>query len=102
LQNNSPYRKITLDLVQNRSKSKIEKDKKLIIKRKVYLNRLISHKHNKRVKIITGVRRCGKSFLLFYLFKQYLIYQGIKSDHIIEIAFDNHRYKKYRNSDKCF
>lgn len=74
----------------------------MIIKRDVYLNRLISHKHNKRVKIITGVRRCGKSFLLFNLFKQHLLDIGVKSDHIIEIAFDDFRYKKYRNPDKCF
>ncbi len=74
----------------------------MIIKRDIYLNRLISHKHNGRVKIITGIRRCGKSFLLFNLFKEHLFEQGVKSDHIIEIAFDDFRYKKYRDSDKCF
>lgn len=74
----------------------------MIIKRDFYLNRLISHKHNGWVKIITGIRRCGKSFLLFNLFKEHLIKQGVKSDHIIEIAFDDFRYKKYRDPEKCF
>jgi len=69
----------------------------LIIKRDFYLNRLISHKHNGRIKIITGVRRCGKSYLLLNLFKQYLIDQGVKLDHILEIAFDDRKNKKYRN-----
>ncbi|MFA7109160.1 MAG: ATP-binding protein [Sphaerochaetaceae bacterium] len=63
---------------------------------------MISHKHNGRIKIITGVRRCGKSYLLFNLFKQYLIDQGVKLDHILEIAFDDRKNKKYRNPDKCF
>ena len=48
------------------------------------------------------MRRCGKSYLLFNLFKQYLIDQGVKLDHILEIAFDDRKNKKYRNPDKCF
>ncbi|MDO4283942.1 MAG: ATP-binding protein [Eubacteriales bacterium] len=58
------------------------------IKRDHYLNILISKKHNSLIKVITGMRRCGKSYLLFTLFKRYLLSEGIDEEHIIEIAFD--------------
>ena len=58
------------------------------IKRNRYLNTLISKKHNGLIKVITGMRRCGKSYLLFTLFKEHLLSDGIDEDHIIEIAFD--------------
>lgn len=57
------------------------------IKRNRYLNTLISKKHNGLIKVITGMRRCGKSYLLFTLFKEHLLSDGIDEDHIIEIAF---------------
>ena len=57
------------------------------IKRDLYLDRLIQRKHNGLVKIITGIRRCGKSYLLRKLFKDHLLTQGVPSDHIIEMAF---------------
>ena len=59
------------------------------IKRDLYLNKLIRREHNGLIKIVTGIRRCGKSYLLFNLFHQYLLNKGIKEDHIIEVALDN-------------
>lgn len=67
------------------------------IKRDKYLHELIKHRDNGRVKIITGIRRCGKSYLLFTIYKSYLISQGISSDQIIEIALDEIRNARYRN-----
>ena len=61
------------------------------IKRDVYLNRLINRKWNGSIKVITGVRRCGKSYLLFKLFKEHLISEGVSPDNIIEIALDEVR-----------
>ena len=58
------------------------------IRRDRYLNLLISKKHNGLIKVITGMRRCGKSYLLFKLFKGHLLSEKIDEDHIIEIAFD--------------
>ena len=72
------------------------------IKRNRYLNTLISKKHNGLIKVITGMRRCGKSYLLFTLFKEYLLSDGIDEDHIIEIAFDAFENKKYRDLDVLY
>lgn len=72
------------------------------IKRNRYLNMLISKKHNGLIKVITGMRRCGKSYLLFTLFKEHLLSDGIDEDHIIEIAFDAFENKKYRNPDVLY
>lgn len=69
------------------------------IKRDYYLNKLISKQHNGLIKVITGIRRCGKSYLLFSLFKNHLIKNGIDNRHIIEIAFDSFENKKYRNPE---
>ena len=69
------------------------------IKRDVYLNRLIQRKHNGLVKVVTGVRRCGKSYLLSVLFKDHLFAEGVTPDHIIEMAFDVRENRKYRNPD---
>lgn len=71
------------------------------IQRDEYLRKLVDKKHNGLIKVITGIRRCGKSYLLFKLFKQYLLREGVAPDHIIEIAFDDRRNKKYRNPDAC-
>lgn len=70
-------------------------------KRSKYLQKLISHKHNHLVKIVTGVRRCGKSYLLFNLFKQHLLDSGVDASHIIEIVFDDRRRRNLRNPDVC-
>ena len=72
------------------------------IKRDRYLNLLISKKHNGLIKVITGMRRCGKSYLLFTLFKDYLLSEGIEKNHIIEIAFDAYENKQYRDLDVLY
>ena len=59
----------------------------MVVKRDAYLNKLISKKHNGLIKVVTGVRRCGKSYLLFNLFKEQLLSEGVGKKHIIEIAF---------------
>ena len=59
------------------------------IKRDVYLKRLINRKHNGFIKVITGIRRCGKSYLLNTLFYNHLLESGIKANHIIIFAFDS-------------
>lgn len=58
------------------------------IRRDIYLDKLISKKYNKLIKVITGIRRCGKSYLLFNLFRDHLASDGVSDDHIIEMAFD--------------
>lgn len=68
-----------------------------MIKRDSYLNRMIHHMWNGEVKVITGIRRCGKSVLLFDLFYEYLLSQGAHEDHIIKIELDQRRYYKFRN-----
>ena len=72
------------------------------IRRDRYLNTLISKKHNGLIKVITGMRRCGKSYLLFTLFKKHLLSEGVDEDHIIEIAFDAFENKKYRDPDVLY
>lgn len=69
------------------------------IKRDLYLSRLIRHKHNGMIKVITGVRRCGKSYLLFELFYKHLLDCGIADDHIIKIALDDRKNKHLRDPD---
>jgi len=71
------------------------------ILRPTYLDKLIAHEGNQRVKIVTGIRRCGKSYLLFVLFKRHLIESGVKTSHIIEIQLDDRANKRLRNPDKC-
>lgn len=72
------------------------------IKRDYYLNKLIQKKHNGLIKVITGMRRCGKSYLLFRLFKQHLLSLGVAPDHIIEIAFDSFESKKLRDPEVLY
>ena len=67
------------------------------IKRDYYLEQLIKRKNNSLIKIVTGIRRCGKSFLLRTLFKKHLIQSGVDESHIIEIAFDLFDYIDYRD-----
>lgn len=67
-------------------------------KRDVYLNKLISRKENGLIKIITGIRRCGKSYLLDPLFKNHLLESGVKEDHIIKLELDKEENIKYRDS----
>ena len=71
-----------------------------VIKRDKYLSRLIDKKENGLIKVITGIRRCGKSFLLFNLFYDYLIDNGVKEEQIITIALDDDLFVDYRDPDE--
>lgn len=68
-----------------------------MVKRDSYLERIIHNMWNGEVKVITGIRRCGKSVLLFDLFYEYLLSQGVQENHIIKIELDQRRYYKFRN-----
>ena len=67
------------------------------IKRDYYLEQLIKRKDNGLIKIVTGIRRCGKSYLLRTLFKKHLIESGVDENHIIEMAFDLYDNIEYRD-----
>ena len=72
------------------------------IKRDYYLNKLISAKHDGLIKVVTGIRRCGKSYLLDPIFKDYLLSNGVFEDHIIKLELDkpsNNQYKDYKTLD---
>ena len=69
------------------------------IKRDIYLDRLIRREKNGLIKVVTGVRRCGKSYLLFNLFHNYLLDKGVQENHIIEIALDDRSNKELRDPD---
>ena len=73
----------------------------MVIPRDRYLELLVSRKHNGLIKIITGMRRCGKSFLLFKLFKEHLIAEGVPESHIIRIDLDDRRNRSLRDPDVC-
>lgn len=72
------------------------------IKRDAYLKQLKIRKDNGMIKIITGIRRCGKSFLLFVLYKKYLLENGVDNEHIIEIALDGIEDEELRDPKKCY
>lgn len=69
------------------------------IKRDKYLNDLIARMHNGLVKVVTGVRRCGKSYLVFHLFRDYLRKSGVDEDHIVGIELDLRKNRQYRDPD---
>ena len=69
------------------------------IKRDKYLNDLVIRMNNGMIKVVTGIRRCGKSYLIFTIFKNYLMEHGINEDHIISVELDQRKNKKYRNPD---
>ncbi len=69
------------------------------IKRDVYLNKIIARRENGLIKIVTGIRRCGKSYLLDPIYKDYLIENGVREDHIIKIDLDERRNNKYLDPD---
>ncbi len=71
-----------------------------IIKRDNYLHQIIAKKENGLIKVVTGIRRCGKSYLLFQLYYDYLIESGVKEEQIISIALDDDTYVKYRDPDE--
>ena len=69
------------------------------IKRDIHLNRIIARKGNGMIKVITGIRRCGKSYLLFTLFTNYLKSQGVDEQHIIKVDLEDRRNAFLRNPD---
>ena len=71
----------------------------MVFQRKAYLDYLVGCEGNGMIKIITGIRRCGKSFLLFNLYKQNLINRGVPASHIIEVNLEDRRNKKLRDPD---
>ena len=72
------------------------------IERKKYLDELISLRHNGMIKVITGMRRCGKSYLLFEIFASWLEKGGIASDHIIKVDLEDYRNREMRNPDNLY
>lgn len=72
------------------------------IEREKYLNDLISLMGNGMIKVITGMRRCGKSYLLFEIFSSYLESNGVASDHIIKIDLEDYKNKSLRNPDNIY
>ncbi len=72
------------------------------IQRNYYLNKLISKKDNKLIKIITGIRRCGKSYLLDPIFKNYLLNNGVSDDHIIKLELDSIENEEYTEPKKLY
>ena len=75
---------------------------KMVINRDIYLNRLIKRMNNGLIKIITGVRRCGKSYLLFNLFYDHLIKSGVPEENIIAIPLDDYDYAEYSDPHKLY
>ncbi len=80
----------------------INGDECMEIERNVYLNRLINKKNNGMIKVITGIRRCGKSYLLDPIFRNHLIKEGIPADHIIKIELDRASNIKYHKDAEAF
>ena len=74
----------------------------MVIQRDYYLKKLIMKMHNGLIKVVTGIRRCGKSYLLFSLFKEYLLQNVTDESHIIEVAFDSFENKKLRNPEVLY
>lgn len=72
------------------------------IARDIYLNKLLSKENNGLIKVVTGMRRCGKSYLLFNLFRDHLRSEGVPDDHVIEMAFDSFENKKYRDPEAFY
>ena len=68
------------------------------IDRSYYLNKLIKAENDKLIKVITGIRRCGKSYLLNEIFYHYLLNKNVKENQIIKIAFDDADFEELRNS----
>ncbi len=78
------------------------KKETMIIQRDQYVSELLSKRGNGKVKIVTGIRRCGKSFLLFNLYKDYLLNEGAEKDCFVELALDKKAHAKYRNPNELY
>ena len=72
------------------------------IQREQYISELLSKRWNGKVKVITGIRRCGKSFLLFNLYKDFLLNEGVAKDCFVELALDKKAHLKYRNPNELY
>ena len=71
----------------------------MVFERKRYIDELVSADGIGMIKVVTGIRRCGKSFLLFTLFKRHLLNAGVAADHIIEVNLEDRRNRKLRDPD---
>lgn len=74
----------------------------MAIQREQYINELLNKRWNGKVKIVTGIRRCGKSFLLFNLYKDFLLNEGVAKDCFVELALDKKAHAKYRNPNELY
>ncbi len=74
----------------------------MTIQREQYISELLNKRWNGKVKIVTGIRRCGKSFLLFNLYKDYLLNEGVAKDCFVELALDKKAHAKYRNPNELY
>lgn len=74
----------------------------MVVERPRYMKSLIEKIGSDQVKVVTGIRRCGKSFLVFNLFKSYLLSQGVRAENIFEMAFDRYGNRAYRNSESFY
>ena len=74
----------------------------MIINRNKYLNEMVSLRHNGMIKIITGMRRCGKSYLLFQLFPSFLKNEGVDNNHIIMVDLEDFANREMRNPDNLY
>ncbi len=74
----------------------------MIFERKHYIEKLIKNKHNRFIKIVTGLRRVGKSFLLSNLFKEHLLENGVEASHIIEFQLDSFAHREYRKAETLY
>lgn len=74
----------------------------MTIQREQYISELLNKRWNGKVKIVTGIRRCGKSFLLFNLYKDYLLNEGVAKDCFVELALDKKAHAKYRNPNEMY
>lgn len=74
----------------------------MVIQRDQYVSELLSKRWNGKVKIITGIRRCGKSFLLSTLYKEHLLKEGVEKDCFVELALDKKAHMKYRNPNELY
>lgn len=72
------------------------------IKRERYIEQLVARRENGSIKVITGIRRCGKSYILFNLYRDHLLSTGVKDSQIVAIALDDEKNRKYRNVDVLY
>ncbi len=72
------------------------------IRRDRYLNRLLDRRQNGLIKVVTGMRRCGKSYLLFKLFRERLLSEGVDESHIVGIAFDTFENRRFRDPEVLY